>query len=42
MHAMRNPHDWRDTSIPMAALFVIGLFFAIVANIVAAAWIAGL
>lgn len=42
MYGMRDRLDWHDPSVPMAALFVMAVFLAVVANIVAAAWIAGL
>lgn len=42
MNVMRNRLDFPDGGIPMAALFVMALLLALMANFVAAAWIAGL
>ena len=42
MDIMRNRLDFPGTGIPMALLFGMALLLAILANFVAAAWIAGL
>ena len=42
MYAMRDPFDLPEGGAPMAVLFVIALFLAVLANFVAAGWIAGL
>jgi hypothetical protein len=42
MSVMRNRLDLPDTGIPMAVLFVMAVLLAVLANVLSAAWIAGL